>query len=230
MPLSTFRVPARRAQRLHGGVAASAFLACLLIGMDAQPSLAGADIYQYTDKDGVISFTDAPTRRHVRKVDLDQPLFRPRLSLHEVEPTINRHAEQHQLDPALLRAVIKVESDFDPSAVSRAGAVGLMQLMPSTAQDRHVVNPYDPEQNIGGGAMHLRYLLNRFGGNLHLALAAYNAGEHRIGEKGTIPNIQETQHYVKRVMGLYRQYSQADRIALPRRVPATLASSRRPSP
>lgn len=123
-----------------------------------------------------------------------------------VEEAIRRHAGLQQLNPALVRAVIKAESDFDPWAVSRTGAVGLMQLMPQTALEVGVANPYDVEANIGGGTKYLRGLLDRFDGNLLLALAAYNAGPNSVERNRGIPPIQETREYVSKVLRFYRAF------------------------
>ncbi len=115
-------------------------------------------------------------------------------------------AQQHRLDPALLHAVISAESAYEPKAVSRAGAMGLMQLMPATASRFGVADPFDPTANIQGGATYLRLLLDQFR-SINLALAAYNAGEGAVSRYGnTIPPYQETQTYVKRVIGFYNHY------------------------
>jgi soluble lytic murein transglycosylase len=119
---------------------------------------------------------------------------------------ISRFSREHQLHPALIRAVIKAESDFDPRAVSRAGAIGLMQLMPQTAVRLDVRDLYNPEDNIGGGTKYLRQLLDRFRGNLPLALAAYNAGEHVVDRYRTVPPIKETRQYVRKVLRYYRTF------------------------
>ena len=124
----------------------------------------------------------------------------------DMEDAIRRHANLRQLSPALVRAVIKAESDFDPMAVSRTGAMGLMQLMPQTALEVGVKNPYDVDANISGGTKYLRYLLDRFDGNLSLALAAYNAGPQTVERNHGIPPIQETREYVSKVLRFYRAF------------------------
>jgi soluble lytic murein transglycosylase-like protein len=103
-------------------------------------------------------------------------------------------------------AIIKAESGFNPTVISKAGAVGLMQLIPETAIRHGVLNLYDTRDNIAGGARHMRYLLDRFHGNVRLALAAYNAGERKVERYRQIPPFKETRSYVKKVMGFYRDY------------------------
>ncbi len=112
-------------------------------------------------------------------------------------------SRKYNMEPSLINAVIKVESNWNPNAVSRSGAKGLMQLMPITAREMNVKNPFNPEENIEGGIRYLKSLLDRFNGDLSLALAAYNAGPRRIKKYGDIPPIPETQHYVKRVLLIY---------------------------
>src|SRR5678815_6023397 len=132
-------------------------------------------------------------------------------SKQEIRLAIAFYARRYRLDPALLRAVIKAESDFRQHVVSRKGAVGLMQLTPDTAATLRVANVYDSVENIRGGAKQLRHLLNRYQGNLPLALAAYNAGVHRVKE-GRVPKIRETRLYVRKVLRYYRQLQPAPRV------------------
>ncbi|MGH7229681.1 MAG: lytic transglycosylase domain-containing protein [Nitrospiraceae bacterium] len=133
----------------------------------------------------------------------------PRYSKRELLRTIHWYARQYRLDPALLRAVVKAESDFDPRAVSRKGAAGLMQLMPHTAAHHRVADPFDPIQNIRAGARQLRRLVNRYDGNLPLALAAYNAGARRVKDN-KVPRIRETRAYVHKVLRFYRDFKAKD--------------------
>ena len=127
----------------------------------------------------------------------------PAFSSLEVDAAIEQAAARHNVDPNLVRSVIKVESNFNPNAVSRKGAMGLMQLMPSTARQLKVTNPFDPEQNVDAGVRHLKKLLESYGGDVKLTLAAYNAGEGNVARSGGVPHFAETQNYVKRITNLY---------------------------
>lgn len=122
-----------------------------------------------------------------------------------IESIAKAAAHKYSLDESLLFAVIKQESGFNSKAVSSAGAKGLMQLMPGTAKSLGVSDVFDPVQNINGGAKHLRGLLNRYKGNLILALAAYNAGEGNVDKYGGVPPFKETQNYVKSILANYLQ-------------------------
>jgi soluble lytic murein transglycosylase-like protein len=121
----------------------------------------------------------------------------------EIRRAIVFYARRYRLDPALLRAVMKAESGYRQHVVSRKGAVGLMQLTPDTAATLRVANVYDSMENIRGGAKQLRHLLNLYGSDLHLALAAYNAGVHRVKGR-TVPRIRETRAYVRKVLKYYQ--------------------------
>ncbi len=122
---------------------------------------------------------------------------------------IDYHAKRYNIDPNLIKAIIKAESDFDRYAVSRRGAQGLMQLMPDTAKDLKVVDPFNPEQNIDGGVRYLRSLLKMFNGSVVLSLAAYNAGPTTVIKSRGVPRITETRNYVRRVLGYYKRYGRA---------------------
>ena len=121
----------------------------------------------------------------------------------DIDTAIEQAAARHNVDPNLVRAVIKVESNFNPNAVSRKGAMGLMQLMPSTARQLNVNNPFDPEQNVDAGVRHLKQLLESYGGDIKLTLAAYNAGAGAVARSSGVPHYAETQNYVRRITNLY---------------------------
>lgn len=121
----------------------------------------------------------------------------------DVDAAIEQAAERHDVDPNLVRSVVKVESNFNPNAVSRKGAMGLMQLMPATARSLNVSNPFDPQQNVDAGVRHLKKLLESYGGDVSLTLAAYNAGAGAVARSAGIPRYAETQNYVRRITDLY---------------------------
>ena len=121
----------------------------------------------------------------------------------EIDAAIDQAASRHNVDPNLVRAVIKVESNFNPNAVSRKGAMGLMQLMPQTARQLNVINPFDPQQNVDAGVRHLKQLMENYGGDVKLSLAAYNAGAGAVARSAGVPHFAETRNYVKRITELY---------------------------
>lgn len=127
----------------------------------------------------------------------------PAMNSQHFESLINKYADVHGLEPDLVRAVIKAESNFNPFAVSPKGARGLMQLMPDTARRYGVRRIYDPEENIAGGVKYLRELLDMFQGNVPLALSGYNAGENRVIRSGGVPNISETRNYINRISRIF---------------------------
>lgn len=183
--------------------------------MASDQSLAG-EIYKYVDSNGVLHLTDRPTHDGFELVQRGgKQLSRPKINFRDKE--INRKrfsrkiaevAKQYRVPEALIHAVITVESAYDPNAISRAGAVGLMQLMPATAQRYGVTDRRNPSANLIGGTQYLRDLLNRFDRNLSLALAGYNAGENAVEKFGNqVPPFEETQDYVRKVLALYVQHS-----------------------
>ena len=121
----------------------------------------------------------------------------------QIDAAIEQAAARHNVDANLVRSVVKVESNFNPNAVSRKGAMGLMQLMPGTARSLHVRNPVDPEQNVDAGVRHLKTLLESYGGDIKLSLAAYNAGAGAVARSSGVPRFAETQNYVRRITSLY---------------------------
>jgi hypothetical protein len=125
------------------------------------------------------------------------------LSPVDVDKAIDEAAQRHGVDPNLVRAVVKVESNYNPRAVSRKGAMGLMQLMPFTARSLKVGNAFDPHQNVDAGVRHLKQLLESYNGNIELSLAAYNAGSGAVNRNGGIPPYRETRDYVKKITDLY---------------------------
>ena len=197
-------------------------VAALALGLGVlsvmHPAAPGAEIYQYISPSGTISLTNVPSDARYRKIEVESARFHAVLSERELEPLIKRHSSQQQLHPALIRAVIKAESNFDPRAVSRAGAIGLMQLMPQTAVRLDVRDMFDPDENVGGGTKYLRQLLDRFHGNLPLALAAYNAGENVVDRYQSLPPIDETRQYVRKVLRYYRTFLVRDGVVTERPV------------
>ena len=185
------------------------------------PSVAKADIFTYTDAQGVVHYTNRPTRRgkriirsrsgpRTRRAGARQKGPRPDVSSrYKTFAHLVRHAAQfYNLPEAFLRAVIRVESGFNPEVISPAGAQGLMQLMPRTAARMGVHNAFDPRQNILGGARYLRMLANTFRGDLVLTVAAYNAGEGAVVKHRGVPPYAETQRYVRKVLRWYYHYRQ----------------------
>jgi len=163
-------------------------------------------MYKYVTEDGTVVFTDSPNNREAKRVKASPPSAAParpadRRALYD--GIISQKAEKYRVDPSLVRAVIAAESNFNASAVSQKGAIGLMQLMPSTALDMGTADPFDPADNIEGGVRYLSALLEKFGGDLELALAAYNAGPANVEKYGSVPPIEETKNYVNRVFSLY---------------------------
>ncbi len=181
-------------------------------------SYAHADIYKYTDKHGRVILTDTPKNSQYKRLvktwkgwveqkrtKQSQAMFAKNMK--KFSPTVDAIARRYRLPKSLVHAVITAESAYNPNAISRAGAVGLMQLMPGTAKRYGVKNRMNPYENIHGGSRYLRDLLIMFKNDLRLALAAYNAGEGAVKKYGyKVPPYKETQTYVRRVINYYKKY------------------------
>jgi len=200
-----------------------ALLTAVVLALTAGPAAAGSVMYVYQAPDGSRLVTnvvvDEPGYRMIhRSPGADgvgavaagraaPHIYRARpAATREYDALIKRAADQFKLDPALIKAVIHAESGFDPKAISRKGAVGLMQLMPQTARLYGVNNTFDPEQNVFGGTRHLKDLLTRYGYDHRLALAAYNAGVQAVARYSGIPPYPETRSYVQKVLLLKNRY------------------------
>ena len=174
-----------------------------------------AQIASYIDEHGKLIFVNGDSPKPLRgstignahPVNLAAPLrsAAPATPPDRLDRIVREAAERHQVDPALVKAVISTESGWNPQAVSRKGAVGLMQLIPETAQRFGVGNPYDPAQNVEAGTTYLKTLLDRYDGDLNKSLAAYNAGEHAVDRSGGVPAFRETRQYVQKVTNAYFQ-------------------------
>jgi soluble lytic murein transglycosylase-like protein len=195
------------------GQAVPPFFVILLLALTAQ---ARADVYVYTDADKVTHYTNTPGHDHYERLSalMEAEGSHNRAGAAVVKgsaavyaPQIEQAAVEAGIDAALVHAVITAESGYNPAALSRTGAQGLMQLMPDTAKRYAVKDAFDPEQNIRGGTRYLRDLLDMFDNNLKLAVAAYNAGENAVIRHGRkIPPYRETQAYVPKVLRLYDKY------------------------
>ncbi len=190
-------------------------ISCLVAGyawalLWALPAQAG-DVHSYTDAQGVVHLYNARAHKHLappKPTDLQIPMLL-------IDAQIARSAKLQNLPAALIKAVIATESNYNPSAVSAKGAIGLMQLMPETAREMFVEDPYDWIQNIEGGSRYLRYLVNEFDGDINRVLAAYNAGPDAVIRNGTaenlgIPPIRETIEYVLKVSRAYQAFKAQD--------------------
>jgi soluble lytic murein transglycosylase-like protein len=181
-------------------------LAFLLVSLNVY-----ADMYQATTDEGNVFYTNVPAsgsnvviKEKAKCTKSDGKYAKKKYTAgSEFHNIAEEKAKKHNVDPNLVKAVIKAESNWNPQAVSHKGAVGMMQLMPKTASDLGVGNRYNPEENIEGGVKYLRHLLDKFNGSLTLALAAYNAGPARVEKDRRVPSIPETVDYVKRVMNDY---------------------------
>jgi soluble lytic murein transglycosylase len=160
----------------------------------------------YIDGQGVFHFTNVPTSKKYR-LYLKERTFKPVDQTHsdKYDHIITKASRRHGISFPLLKAIIKVESDFNPRAVSKKGAKGLMQLMPENIRILKIKDPFDPSENIMAGARYFRELLDRFNGKVQLTLAAYNAGPNLVDRYQRIPPYKETENYIQKVMAYYRQ-------------------------
>jgi soluble lytic murein transglycosylase-like protein len=165
-----------------------------------------ADIYRYVDKNGTPCFTNSIPDSPDYKLFIKERKKRKISSKNRYDEVIREASQKHGISFAILKAIVKVESDFNPKAVSKKGAMGLMQIMPENFKSLRVKNPFNPRENIMAGAWYFKQLLNRFDGKLHLALAAYNAGPDNVSRSKTIPPIRETELYVKKVIRYYNLF------------------------
>ncbi|WP_306549157.1 lytic transglycosylase domain-containing protein [Desulfobulbus sp.] len=169
-------------------------------------STAEATVAAYMDVQGNLHYMRGKSSRTNKKIAINRRIARSTKdpTSQTINAFIQAAANEHGVDPLLIKAIIKAESNFDPTAVSPKGAQGLMQLMPATARDLQVADPFDPQDNITGGAKYLRFLLDSYEGDVELSLAAYNAGPGNV--KNAIPNFPETRTYVAKVLDNYQSY------------------------
>jgi soluble lytic murein transglycosylase-like protein len=184
-------------------------VALLALALALCAQAARADVYLEVQKNGALLLSDRPLSSRARLIQVDRSPAARRLPR---DAQIRRVAARHGVDPLLVHAVVRAESGYDPKAVSPKGAAGLMQLMPETARRYGVADRFDPATNLEGGVRYLRHLLGMFGGNVALALAAYNAGEESVLRAGgRVPHFRETTAYVRRVRLYYRVLEQTYR-------------------
>jgi soluble lytic murein transglycosylase-like protein len=199
--------------KLRADIVALLFFQVMLLLAVANP--VQADIYRYEDEEGIVHFTDAPTDRRfkifMRDLKKDRELrtklqFSSSVNPAEYDQIIASCSSKYGVNASLIKAVIHAESGYNPNAVSRKGASGLMQLMPGTARSLKVSNSFDPKDNVEGGVKYLRFLLDTFSGDVSLAVAAYNAGLNKVAKYGGIPPYNETRTYVNRVLSYMQSY------------------------
>ena len=200
------RVPPATGAMMRRARSAAADVAQLVMAREQQPAAAEpeAKARPATRENIAAERGIALPKKDDAKLDVEVPSSASRLiTAEQLDQIIEEVAAKHGVDSNLVRAVIKVESNFNPRAVSRKGAMGLMQLMPSTARSLQVANPFDAQQNVDGGVRHLKKLLEDFDGDVTKATAAYNAGAGAVNRNGGVPPYAETQQYVRRVNQLY---------------------------
>ncbi len=184
------------------------FLTLSLVSINCDNSF--SDIYKYIDSNGIVHFTNTPTSTDY-KLYIKEKIqgVQQRISTKKYDDIIKKAQKRYGVEFSLIKAVIQVESGFDPKAVSKRGAKGLMQIMPDNYKNLSVKDPFDPSQNIMGGTLYLQRLLKRYKYKLPLALAAYNAGPQAVDKYKRIPPYEETQNFVRKVMKTYSMYKQS---------------------
>jgi soluble lytic murein transglycosylase-like protein len=168
-------------------------------------SLVNADIYRFKDENGVWHFTNIRSDRRYRLYIRTKNIKGKQYIIH-YDTIIKRAAKEFDVEPTLIKSIIMAESSFDPNAISHRGAQGLMQLMPPTADDMKVRNPFDPEENIFGGTKYLSFLLKKFKHDKKLAIAAYNIGPSAVDKANSIPRVPQTMRFVKKVLRYYSEF------------------------
>jgi len=166
---------------------------------------AQADIYRFKDENGVWHFTNIRSDTRYR-LYIKTGRLRGKQYITNYDTIIQKAAKQFSVDSHLIKAIIMAESSFDPNAISKSGAQGLMQLMPPTANDMEVNNPFDPEENIFGGTRYISLLLKKFKQDKKLAIAAYNVGPSVVANQNSVPRIPQTRHFVEKVMKYYSEF------------------------
>lgn len=177
-------------------------------------------IYKYEDSQGNLHFTDTPPDRTVVQTYKPKAIFvlshKPAINharyynmalRGQISPMIQNMSQKHEMDPFLIEAIVKAESDYDSTALSLKGAQGLMQIMPGTAMDLGLKNPFDPQENLDAGIRHFKKLFTKYSSNLDLALAAYNAGEMSVQKYNGVPPYPETIDYIQKIKKYYSQFS-----------------------
>jgi soluble lytic murein transglycosylase-like protein len=184
------------------------FLTLSFVCIDSNNSF--SDIYMYIDSNGVVNFTDVPTSTDYKLyIKEKKQRIKQSVSTKQYDEIIKKAQKKYGVEFSLIKAVIEVESGFNPKAVSKKGAKGLMQIMPDNYKNLFVKDPFNPSQNIMAGTLYLKRLLKRYEYKLPLALAAYNAGPQAVDKYKRIPPYKETQNYVRKVMKTYSAYKQS---------------------